>query len=199
MGILADVSEAAERAEPAALSFSQFGERFLTTAVTAERINGAVSSLEGRVIEFGPVSVAPAGLVKVSANGTIGGPDVAPRANGHPAAFDLVVPVNLDLLIDLGLDKARYHADVAVNLLLTARPVAPLAIYIDIEPPKREHVDVELRADGMRASMLQSVGKVDAEIQKAVSRYVAREISKPEMEQKRLIDIAAVLSAYRHG
>lgn len=187
-----------ETDEPVAISFAQFGERFLRSAVRAERIEQGVASLAGRRIEFGPVNVAPAGLIKVSAQGTVGEPRVTSREGGEPAAFDLALPVDLDLQIDLGLDRARYHADVAVNLCLTARPVAPLAVYIDIEQPTRRNVDVHLRADGMRASVLQVVGRVDGEIRKAVSRYVAREITKPEMQARRLVDVAAALAAYRH-
>jgi hypothetical protein len=194
------VHESVDSDPPVAISFEQFGERFLRSAVTAERITAGVASLAGRVIEFGPVNVAPAGLIKVSAQGTVGQPDVAPReATGEPAAFDLALPVDLDLQIDLGLDRARFHADVRVNLRLTARAVAPLAIYIDIENPTRRNVDVDLRAEGMRASVLQVVGRVDGEIRKAVSRYVAREITKPEMQARRLVDVAAALGAYRHG
>lgn len=189
--------ESVDADEPVAISFEQFGERFLRSAVTAERITQGVSSLAGRRIEFGPVNAAPAGLVKVSAQGTVGQPRVTPHEGGEPAAFDLALPVDLDLQIDISLDRHRFHADVLVNLRLTARPVAPLAVYIDIEQPTRRNVEVDLRAETMRASLLQVVGRVDGEIRKAVSRYVAREVTKPEMQQRRLVDIAAALAAYR--
>jgi hypothetical protein len=56
-------------------------------------------------------------------------------------------------------------------------------------------VDVKVQADGLRASVLQVVGRVDAEVRRAVAKYVARELRKPQLQQARVIDVAAALAA----
>jgi hypothetical protein len=79
-----------------------------------------------------------------------------------------------------------------------ARAARPLLIVIDVEPPTRANVDVKVQADGLRASVLQIVGRVDAEVRRAVAKYVARELRKPQIQQARMIDVAAALAAYSH-
>ena len=90
--------------EPVPISYEQFGERFLRAAVTAERIAAGVAVLRGRVIDFGPVNAAPAGLIKFAAHGELGQAEVTQRESGT-AAFDLALPVELDLQIDLSPDQ----------------------------------------------------------------------------------------------
>ena len=179
------------------MSYADFGHEFFVHAVTEERIGGVVRSLAGRPIEFGPVGVGPVGLVKVSANGTVGEPSLE-RLDRELVSFTLTIPVDLAVVIDFGVDQSRFTAAVAVWLTLTARAARPLRIVIDIEPPSRHNVDVEVQADGLRASVLQIVARVDDEIRKAVARYVKREVEKPRIEQARVIDIGKLLDAYSY-
>jgi hypothetical protein len=166
-------------------------------AVTEERVLRGAASLAGRPIEFGPIGVGPAGLVKASASGQVGEPTLVGQP-GELVAYELTIPVDLQLLIDFGLEKSRFTAAVVVRLALTARAARPLFIVIDIEPPTKRNVDVDVKAEGLRASMLQTVGRVDDEVRRAVARYVARELQKPRIQQARVIDVAAALAAYTH-
>ena len=183
--------------DPEPMSYADFGHAFFVHAVTEQRIGGVVRSLAGRPVEFGPVGVGPAGLVKVSATGTVGEPSIE-RRDGELVSFALSIPVELGVVIDFGVDQSRFAAEVAVRLSLTARAARPLLIVIDIEPPTWRDVDVEVQADGLRASVLQVVARVDGEIRKAVARYVKREIEKPRIAQARVIDVGKVLDAYSY-
>jgi hypothetical protein len=178
---------------PQAITYARFGEQFFLHAVTEQRVLGAVASLAGRPIEFGPVGVGPAGLVKVSASGNVGEPGVQ-RQPGELVAFLLTIPVALQLLIDLGPERSRFTAEVSVRLRLTARPAEPLAVVIDIEPPSAKDVEVRVQADGVRASVLQLVGGVDSEVRRAVARYACRELEQPAVQSARVIDVAAIIA-----
>jgi hypothetical protein len=178
------------------LTYATFGERFFRSAVTKERIEGGVASLGGRTISFGPIGVGPLELVKVSAEGEVRAPVVDERP-GDLVAFTLRVPVDLHLVIDMGLDKSRFNAVVVARLALTARAADPLVIVIDIEDPTPQHIDVTVQAEGVRASVLQVLAGVDREIKKSVARYIKREIDKPGLRAARTIDVGKALDGFR--
>jgi hypothetical protein len=185
-----------QAAKPDYASYEAFGRAFFEAAVTEERVKLAARGLAGRPIDFGPIGVGPVGLVKVSARGKVGEPTTARRASDF-VAFDLVLPVDLALVIDLGLEKSRFNAVVTVRLALTARPAAPLKVVIDIEPPTRHSVDVQMQADGLRASLLQLVAPIESEVRKSVARYVAKQLQRPEIAQARVIDVGRVLEKFQ--
>ena len=181
-----------EGAEPPIdeISYAEFGERFFQHAVTEERILGALSSLAGNEIEFGPIGAGPGRLAQVSASGVVGTAS-AERIDGDVVAFRLGIPVSLDLLIDLGVDQHNFQVDVTVGLTLTARAVDELRVVIDVDEPTWRDVTVKSQADGMRGAVLQRVAGIDREIGRFVARYVAREIEKPHIKEARDIDVAA--------
>jgi hypothetical protein len=181
---------------PGPFSFERFGRAFIDTAVTEERVESGVGSLAGKQIAFGPTGVGPAKLIKVTATGMVGRP-IATRIatpGAAPASFALDVPIQLNLTVDLGLDKSRFAADVVVHLRPTARPAAPLAIFFDVPPITADDVDVTVAPDGVGASVLQSLARVDREIAKAVARYVVGELAKPEAVASRTVDLVKTVS-----
>lgn len=180
------------------LDYEQFGRTFFERAVTEERVRQAARGLAGRPIDFGPIGVGPVGLVKVSAKGSVGEP-VTRRRNSEFVSYDLVLPVDLALVIDFGLEKTRFSAVVTVTLHLTARPAAALQVVIDIEPPTRRSVDIQMQADGLRASVLQFVAPIESEVRKSVARYVAKQLNRPEIATARVIDVGAVLDSFSMG
>lgn len=180
------------------LSYEQFGRAFFERAVTEERVRGAARGLAGRPIDFGPLGVGPIGMVKVSAKGTVGEPVTRPRESDF-VGYDLVLPVDLGLVIDFGLEKSRFTATVTVTLAITARPAGPLQVVIDIEPPTRRNVDITMSAEGLRASVLQLVAPIESEVRKSVARYVAKQLTRPEIAQARVIDVGAVLDSFSMG
>jgi len=183
--------------EPPAISYAEFGERFFVEAVTEARIVNALRSIAGEPISFGPIGAGPGKLAKVSANGTVGVAS-AEELPGDLVTFRLVIPVDLDLKIDIGPDHSRYHADVEVGLRLTARAVEHLRVLIDVEPPTSKDVTLDLKADGVRADLLGRVAGMDREIRRFIAKYVGREIDKPHIREARNIDVAARINgAYK--
>lgn len=178
------------------LTYAQFGRRFFESAVTEQRVLDGVASLGSRPVEFGPVGLGPGKLVRVRATGTVGTPTVEPVDHEH-IAFHVRIPVDLAVVVDLGLDKSRFTAQVLVHLYPVARPAPPLLIQIDIAPPAAEQVDVAVQPDGAGATLLQSLARVDREIAKAVARYVAVRLEDPHALSARSIDVEAVLRRHR--
>jgi hypothetical protein len=172
------------------ISYAAFGVGFFEHAISAERILGALSDLAGDPIEFGPVGAGPGRLAQVKANGQIGQPSVG-RLEGEEVAFHLSIPIELDLQIDLRIEKHNFHASVGVALTLVARAAPPLRIVIDINEPRARDVDVKIEAEGVRATVLQYAAGIDREIAKFIANYVRREIDKPRIRAAREIDVAA--------
>jgi hypothetical protein len=177
---------------PKLISYGEFGERLFRAAVTEDRILASLGSMAGNRIEFGPVTISPIGLVKISADGQVGGPAIASHEAQH-VAFTLRIPVDLRLVIDTGIDKLRFSAEVVANLRLTAHAAEPLLIFIDVAPPRSDDIDVNLHAEGLRASLLQSVAGIDREIKKSVARYIGKELTKPAMIKSRTVDVGKLI------
>jgi hypothetical protein len=182
-----------EHTAPEFYSYAEFGDDFFRVAVTEDRILAAVSGLSGNAFDFGPMGVGPGRLAKVSAHGTIGAPGLTP-VDGTDVAFRLRIPVDVRLLVDLGIDQHRFRADVVVGLHIAARAARPLRVVIDVTPPTTNDVDVTVRSESTRASLLRLVACIDGELRRFVAKYVAREIDKPHLRAAREIDVAARLA-----
>lgn len=181
-----------------ALSYAEFGRAFFEHAVTEERILRAVAGITGDPISFGPLGAGPGRLAKASAGGQVGEARIR-RMPGDLVAFRLTVPVALRLTVDLGVDRHEFRAAVEVGLRLTARAAAPLRVLIDIDPPDRDDVKVDVEASTRRATLLQILAHVDHEIARFVARYVARELEKPHVRAARDIDVAALIDGAWRG
>ena len=174
-------------------SYEYFGAEFFRTAVTEERILGAIGGLTGDTFEFGPLAVGPGKIAKVNATGLIGTPSITP-VDGPEVRFRLSIPVKVKLAVHVPLDEHRFRADLVVHLNLTARAAKPLRVIIDIENPTREDVDCVLEAESIRASLLNTVAGVEAELKRFVAKYVSREVQKPHIVKAKDIDVAARIS-----
>ena len=84
-------------------------------------------------------------------------------------------------------------------MTLTARALEGVRIFVEVDPPRASDIEVTVRAEGLRASIMQRVANVEGELRRFVARYVAREVSKPHVEAARLIDVAAAIDrAWAH-
>jgi hypothetical protein len=173
------------------VSYREFGEQFFSHVVTEERVLAAVNMLAGQPIDVGPLGVGPGRLVKLTARGAIGGASGRPLPDPEVVAFQMSLPVDLHFRVDLGLETQRFNAALTVPLVLSARAVQGLKVYIDVTPPRSREIGIHLRADGMRASVLQRVADVEGEVRRFVARYVARELDKPYVRAALLIDVGA--------
>jgi hypothetical protein len=185
-------------AEAGFVSYEQWGAEFFAEAVSSERILGAVDGLAGQPIDFGPIGVGPGRIAKVRAYGAIR-TATAERLEGAEIAYRVDLPVDLTFELNLQVETHTFHAALLVPLVLRARAVEGVRVYIDVTPPRSSEVQVLVRAEGIRASIMQRVANVEGELRRFVARYVAREVSKPHIEAARMIDVAAAIDrAWSH-
>ena len=60
-------------------------------------------------------------------------------------------------------------------------PRAGVGIFIEAQPPRTEEMQVEIRARGMRSSVLQRVADVEGELRRFVAEYVIELLDKPHV------------------
>lgn len=174
------------------VSYETWGAAFFRSAVTADRVLSGVSALSGQPIDFGPIGIGPAKIIKISARGAIGHATIAPVEDAV-LSYRVVVPVDLDFDVVLPDGAHHFHAQLEVPLVLTARALTGVRIYIDVTPPRTRDVVAHVQADGLRASIMQRVANVEGELRRFVAGYVAREVEKPEIARARLIDVAGAI------
>ena len=174
------------------ISYQQWGLDFFAEAVSEERILGAVNNIAGQPIDFGPMGVGPGRIAKVRASGEIGAAS-AHRVDGPQICYRVELPVSLTFEVNLQVETHTFHAELLVPLTLTAQAVEGVKIFIAIEPPRSSEVEVKVQAEGIRASIMQRVIGIEAELRRFVAKYVARETTKPHVTEARLIDVSAAI------
>jgi hypothetical protein len=174
---------------PSWISYGEFGKRFFQEAVTIGRIEAALEGMTGKGIKIGPVEIGPAGMAGFNADGSVGEPTIT-RHPGDEVSYDLVVPASLSIVLRLG-QEIRLQVGVEINLVLAARPAAPLRIVIEI--PKITHRDVKLvfRAEALGAMwqwLLEPMGEV---IRREVATRLNAMLSEKDSMRSRIVDVAA--------
>lgn len=178
------------------VTYEEFGRRFFELAVTEERVAAAFAEIAGGEFEMGPMAQGPAGLAKVTARVKIQQP-VARRSVGDTITFNVRIPLVIELIVDLRLDKQRFTVDGDIALRATARAAEPLLLVIDVAKPRSSDIAVNVTSKSVRGEILRIVAGVDAEIRRIVAAYVADEIDSPASQQAKVIDVAeAVASAW---
>ncbi|KQY58166.1 hypothetical protein ASD11_00395 [Aeromicrobium sp. Root495] len=175
-------------------TYEEFGRLFFEEAVSKERILGVVQGMAGAPVELGPIGVGPGRAAEATATGQMGEAS-AERLDGDMIRYRVTIPVSLDFEVNLQVDKHRFHGEMVIPLHIQARATEDLKIVIDIEPPKARDVKLDLKASGLRASMLQKVAGIDAEVKRFVVKYVERELEKPEVTKTQLVDVGASIEA----
>jgi len=174
------------------IGYGEWGARFFELAVTVERVLAGVNAMAGQQIDFGPLGVGPGRVAKVTAVGEIG-TATGQRTAADPVQFDVRLPVKLRFKLDLGVDVHRFNADVEVPLRMTAHARDDLAIVIHVEPPTKDDVTVALKAEGLRATVVQYAANVDGELRRFIAKYVSRELNGPKIVAARVVDIGAAI------
>jgi hypothetical protein len=174
------------------ISYEQWGVDFFREAISEDRVLGAVNTIAGQPIDFGPMGVGPGRIAKVKAYGEIGAAS-ATRERGDQIAYRVTLPVSLTFEVDLQVDTHRFEAELLVPLTLTAVAHSGVRIVIEATPPRSEDVQVELHAEGLRASVLQRVVGIEAEVRRFVAGYVRRELEKPHVLDARTIDVSRAI------
>ena len=156
----------AEPDEP--ISYEQWGIDFFHEAISEERVLGAVNTIAGQPIDFGPDRRGPGKIAKVRAYGEIGAA-TATRERGDQISYRVLLPVSLTFEVDLQVETHRFEAELLVPLTLTAVAMSGVRIFIEAQPPRGDEVQVELKAKGLRASVLQRVVGIEGELRRFVA------------------------------
>lgn len=180
------------------IDYRTWGVEFFHRAVTEERVLRGVNVLSGRRIDVGPMGVGPGRLVKVTARGEIG-TATGRRVSDEPVTFHVTLPVPLEFVIDLGMDKQRFHALIELPLVIAAHARGDLAVVLEISPPTKDQVRVDLQAQGLRAQLVQVAAGVEGELKRFVAKYVKKELGMPYVKDATVIDVAAAIEKASKG
>ncbi|GAA5042436.1 hypothetical protein [Nocardia callitridis] len=177
------------------LDYAEFGERFVTHAVTAARIEAAVAGIAGRGMTIGPLSIGPAGLAGFVAEGKVGKPVVSHHGPGVNHA--VTVPATFTLKLLLGGKKLRLQARAEINLTLRARTAEPVLIVIDIPPVAAEDVSLFLRAQAVESAWEFLLDPIAGIVPREVAARVNAMLADPHARGKRVFDIDAIVGRDR--
>jgi len=170
------------------MTYEEFGRRFFEIAVTEERIADAFGTIAGEQFEMGPMRQGPGGLAKVTAKVTIKEPK-AHRIIGDTFTFDVNIPLLVDMVIDLRLDKPRFCVEGQIQLRAEARAAGPLLIVIDVTKPRASDISVDVESQSLRGELLRIIAGVDAEIKRFIAKYVRDQIDSPASKKAQVIDV----------
>jgi hypothetical protein len=174
------------------VSYEAFGRRFFEVAVTEERVGAAFAAIAGNEFDMEPMAQGPGKIAKVSAKVTIKQPQVS-RNVGDSITFDIHIPLVIDLLLDLRLDKQRFNVDGDIKLNATARAAEPLLLIVDVAKPRPADITVHVSSKTIRGEVLRIIAGVDGEIRRFIAHYVSEEIDSPQSQKAQVIDVAEQL------
>lgn len=178
------------------VTYEEFGRRFFDVAVTEERVAAALAEIAGDEFEMGPMAQGPGGIARVTAKVKIQQPHVR-RNLGETLTFAIRIPLEIELIVDLRVDKQRFKVDGDIALRATARAAEPLLLVIDVAKPRPSDISVHVTSKSMRGEILRIIAGVDTEIRRFIAAYVAEEVDSPGSQQAKIIDVAvAVASAW---
>lgn len=176
-----------------AMTYEEFGRRFFEIAVTEERVGAAIGQIAGDEFSMGPMAQGPGKFAKVTALVKVQDPAVT-RHLGDQITFDIRIPLEIELVIDLRIDKPRFMVFGEIALRAVAIAAHPLALILDVEKPRPSDISIHITSTTLRAELLRIVAGVDAEIKRFISAHVAGEIDSPGAAKAKVIDIGGQIA-----
>jgi hypothetical protein len=171
------------------MTYEQFGRQFFEIAVTEDRVGGAIAAIAGDEFAMGPMAQGPGNLAKVTAKVRVLSPRLS-RDVGELITFDIRIPLEIDLVVDLRIDKPKFMVFGEIKLRATARAAEPLLLILDVEKPRASDISIHVTSKSLRAELVRILGNIDAEIKRFVAAHVAGEIDSPASQQAKIIDVA---------
>jgi hypothetical protein len=171
------------------MTYEEFGRRFFEVAVTEDRVGKAIGAIAGDAFEMGPMGQGPGKIAKVTAKVRILEPRLT-REVGELITFDIRIPLEIDMVVDLRIDKPKFMVFGEIALRATARAADPLLLILDVEKPRSSDISIHVTSTSLRAEVLRIVAGVDAEIKRFISAHVSREIDSPASQKAKVIDVA---------
>jgi hypothetical protein len=171
------------------MTYEEFGRKFFEVAVTEDRVGGAIGSIAGDAFEMGPIGQGPGKIAKVTAKVRILDPRVS-REVGELITFAIRIPLEIDMVVDLRIDRPKFMVFGEIALRATARAADRLLLILDVEKPRSSDISIHVTSKSLRAEVVRIVGGVDAEIRRFIAAHVSREIESPASRKAKVIDVA---------
>ena len=176
------------------MTYEEFGRKFFEVAVTEDRVGGAIAAIAGDEFEMGPIAQGPGKFAKVTAKVRIMEPRVT-RQVGEKITFGIRIPLEIDMVVDLRIDRPKFMVYGEIALRATARAAEPLLLILDFEKPRAADIAIHVTSKSLRAEVVRIIGNIDAEIKRFIAAHVAGEIDSPASRKAKVIDIATSIDA----
>jgi hypothetical protein len=176
------------------MTYEEFGRKFFEVAVTEERVGGAIAAIAGNEFEMGPMGQGPGGIAKVTAKVKIQDPRVT-RQVGEMITFAIRIPLEINMVVDLRIDKPKFIVFGEIALTATARAAEPLLLILDVQKPRSSDISIHVTSKSLRAEVVRVIGGIDAEIRRFIAAHVSGEIDSPASQKAKIIDVANRLDA----
>jgi hypothetical protein len=187
-----------EQSEHEYMTYEEFGRRFFEVAVSEERVADAIGGIAGDAFEIGPISQGPAGIAKATAHVRIKHPIVA-REIGEQITFAIRIPLEIDMMLDLRIDRPRFMVFGEIKLKAVAVAAEPLLLILDVKAPRSSDIAIHVTSSSLRAELVRIVGNVDGEIKRFIAKHVAGEIDSPEATKAKVIDVGTQIASAWQG
>ncbi|WP_082683778.1 MULTISPECIES: hypothetical protein [unclassified Mycobacterium] len=174
------------------ITYEEFGRRFFEVAVTEERVGNAIAEIAGDEFEMGPIAQGPGKIAKVTANVRIQEPRLT-REVGALITFAIRIPLEIDMVVDLRIDKPKFMVFGEIALRATARAADPLLLILDVEKPRASDISIHVTSKSLRGEVVRILGGIDAEIRRFIAAHVAGEIDSPASKKAKVIDVGATI------
>jgi hypothetical protein len=171
------------------MTYEEFGRKFFETAVSEERVCGAIAAIAGDAFEMGPMGQGPGKIAKVTAKVRIMDPRVT-RQLGDLITFAIRIPLEIDMVVDLRIDKPKFMVFGEIALSATARAADPLLLILDVEKPRPSDISIHVTSKSLRGEVVRVVGNIDAEVRRFISAHVSGEIDSPASQKAKVINVA---------
>jgi hypothetical protein len=176
------------------MTYEEFGRRFFEVAVTEDRVGGAIAAIAGDAFEIGPIAQGPGKIAKVTAKVRVQDPRVT-RVVGDTITFAIRIPLEIDMVVDLRIDKPKFMVFGEIALRATARAAEPLLLILDVQKPRPSDISIHVTSQSLRAEVVRIIGGIDAEVRRFIAAHVAGEIDSPASKKAKIIDVADRLDA----
>ena len=176
------------------MTYEDFGRKFFEVAVTEDRVGGAIAAIAGDAFVVGPIGQGPGKIAKVTAKVRIMEPRLT-RQLGEMITFSIRIPLQIDMVVDLRIDKPKFMVFGEIALRATARAAEPLLLILDVEKPRPSDISIHVTSKSLRAEVVRILGGIDAEIKRFIAAHVAGEIDSPASQKAKIIDVADSIDA----
>lgn len=174
------------------MTYEEFGRKFYEFAVTDERVGDAIGEIAGDSFVIGPIAQGPGKLAKVTAKVQVQKPKVT-RHVGEMITFAIKIPLEIDMTVDLRIDKPQFVVYGEIALRASALAAEPLLLVLDVKKPRPSDITIHVTSKTLRAEVVRIVGGIDDEVKRFIAAHVAGEIDSPASQQAQVINVAEMI------